>query len=164
MAPLKSRLQHSFTPIALRSYLAEFISTFLFVFASVGAATSSCRLRYIYIRNIFVIFPLAFYHVFESDADHECMYIYIGKMTPAAASDPASLTAIAVASAFSLAAAVYIAADISGGHVNPAVTFGMAVGGHITVPMAVFYWIAQMLASVMACLLIKTITVGQVSC
>ncbi|KAH6833723.1 tonoplast intrinsic protein 5 [Perilla frutescens var. hirtella] len=125
MASLKSRLQHSFTPAALRSYLAEFISTFLFVFASVGAATSAW------------------------------------KMAPAAASDPSSLTAIAIANAFALSAAVYIAANISGGHVNPAVTFGMAVGGHITIPTAVFYWIAQMLASVMACLLLKTLTVGQ---
>lgn len=83
-------------------------------------------------------------------------------MTAAAASDPASLTATAVASAFALAVAVYISADISGGHVNPAVTFGMAVGGHITIPVAVFYWIAQMLASVMACLVLKTLTVGQV--
>ncbi|XP_057776774.1 probable aquaporin TIP5-1 [Salvia miltiorrhiza] len=122
MASLKSRLQHSVTPVALRSYLAEFISTFLFVFASVGAATSSW------------------------------------KMT---ASDPASLTATAIASAFALSAAVYIAASISGGHVNPAVTFAMAVGGHITIPMAVFYWMAQMLGSVMACLVLKTMTVGQ---
>ncbi|KAH6824233.1 hypothetical protein C2S53_007719 [Perilla frutescens var. hirtella] len=125
MASLKCRLQHSFTPVALRSYLAEFISTFLFVFASLGAATSTW------------------------------------KMTPAAASDPSSLTAIAIANGFALSAAVYIAVNISGGHVNPAVTFGMVVGGHITIPMAVFYWIAQMLGSIMACLLLKTITVGQ---
>ncbi|KAG6422350.1 hypothetical protein SASPL_118918 [Salvia splendens] len=125
MSSLKSRLQHCFTPLSLRCYLAEFISTFLFVFASVGAATASW------------------------------------KMTPAAATDPASLTATAVASAFALSAAIYMAADISGGHVNPAVTFGMAVGGHITIPMAVFYSIAQLLGSVMSCLLLKTMTVGQ---
>lgn len=92
-----------------------------------------------------------------------CGGFIAGKMTPAAASDPASLTAIAVANAFALSVAVYIAANISGGHANPAVTFAMAVGGHITIPMAVFYWVAQMLASVMACLVLKTITVGQVS-
>ncbi|KAK6145642.1 hypothetical protein DH2020_022462 [Rehmannia glutinosa] len=68
---------------------------------------------------------------------------------------------IAMANAFALSVAVYIAANISGGHVNPAVTFGMAIGGHITIPMAIFYWIAQMFGSVMACLLLKTTTVGQ---
>lgn len=81
---------------------------------------------------------------------------------PDAASDSSCLAAIAVANAFALSVAVYIAAKISGGHVNPAVTFGMAIGGHITIPMAIFYWIAQMLGSVMACLVLKTTTVGQV--
>lgn len=77
-------------------------------------------------------------------------------------SDPSSLVAIAIANAFALSTAVYIAGNISGGHVNPAVTFGMAVGGHISVPMAIFYWISQIFGSVMACLLFKVTTVGQV--
>jgi aquaporin TIP len=64
--------------------------------------------------------------------------------------------------AFALSSAVYIAANASGGHVNPAVTFGMAVGGRINVPTALFYWISQMLASVMACIFLKVATVGQV--
>ncbi|KAL2558377.1 putative aquaporin TIP5-1 [Forsythia ovata] len=125
MASLKSRLEHSVTPTALRSYLAEFISTFLFVFAAVGA-TMSTR-----------------------------------KMMPDAASDSSSLVVIAVANAFALSVAVYVAAGISGGHVNPAVTFGMAIGGHISTPMAIFYWISQTLGSVMACILLRVTTVGQ---
>lgn len=85
-----------------------------------------------------------------------------GKLMPDAASDPASLVVVAIANAFALASAVYIAANASGGHVNPAVTFGMAVGGHISVPNAICYWISQMVASVMACLLLKVTVVGQV--
>ncbi|XP_055828484.1 probable aquaporin TIP5-1 [Solanum dulcamara] len=119
MASLASRLQHSVTPNALRSYLAEFLSTFFFVFAAAGAAMST------------------------------------RKMVPDATSDPSSLVAIAVANAFALSVAVYISANISGGHVNPAVTFGMAVGGHISIPMSIFYWISQMIGSVTACLLLK---------
>ncbi|XP_011076375.1 probable aquaporin TIP5-1 [Sesamum indicum] len=125
MASLKSCFRHSVASVALRSYVAEFISTFLFVFAAVGATMAS------------------------------------GKMTADAGRDSSSLVVIAVASAFSLSVAVYISANVSGGHVNPAVTFGMAVGGHISIPMAIFYWIAQMLGSVMACLLLKTTTVAQ---
>ncbi|PIN25459.1 Aquaporin (major intrinsic protein family) [Handroanthus impetiginosus] len=125
MASLKARLEHSITPIALRSYLAEFISTFLFVFAAVGANMST------------------------------------RKMTLNAESNSSSLVAIAIANAFALSVVVYIAANISGGHVNPAVTFGMAIGGHITIPMTIFYWIAQIFGSVMACLLLKTTIVGQ---
>lgn len=81
---------------------------------------------------------------------------------PDATSDPSSLVAVAIANAFALSSAVYIASKISGGHVNPAVTFGMTVGGHISVPTALFYWVSQMLAAVMASLLLKLTVVGQV--
>lgn len=83
-------------------------------------------------------------------------------MMPDAASNSSGLVAIAVANAFALSVAVYIAYNISGGHVNPAVTFGMAIGGHISIPMAIFYWISQTLGSVISCILLKVTTVGQV--
>ncbi|XP_042501283.1 probable aquaporin TIP5-1 [Macadamia integrifolia] len=123
--PLWACCEHSITMAALRSYLAEFISSFLFVFASVGSTMSALRL------------------------------------TPDATSNPSSLVAIALANAFALLSAVYISVNISGGHVNPAVTFGMAVGGHISIPTAMFYWVAQILGSVMACLLLRVVTVTQ---
>lgn len=43
MAPasLTARFDQSVTPSALRAYLAEFISTFFYVFAVVGSAMSS---------------------------------------------------------------------------------------------------------------------------
>ncbi|KAJ9140010.1 hypothetical protein P3X46_030698 [Hevea brasiliensis] len=75
--------------------------------------------------------------------------------------DPSNLVIVAIANAFALSSAVYIAANVSSGHVNPAVTFSLAVGGHINVPTAIFYWISQMLASVMACLLLRVAIVGQ---
>ncbi|KAL8103980.1 hypothetical protein AgCh_028266 [Apium graveolens] len=49
----------------------------------------------------------------------------------------------------------------SGGHGNPAVTLGMAIGGHVSISAAIFYWISQILGSVMPCLLLKITTVGQ---
>ncbi|KAE8694499.1 putative aquaporin TIP5-1 [Hibiscus syriacus] len=128
MAPasITSRFKQSVTPDALRAYLAEFISTFFYVFAVVGSAMASRKLT--------------------SDS---------------ATSDPSSLVLVAIANAFALSSTVYMAANVSGGHVNPAVTFGMAVGGHINVSTALFYWVSQMLASVMACLLLKVATVSQ---
>ncbi|GMP73644.1 hypothetical protein CsSME_00031338 [Camellia sinensis var. sinensis] len=44
MVPPNSRLEHAVIPNALRSYLIEFISTFLFVFAAVSSAMSSRRI------------------------------------------------------------------------------------------------------------------------
>lgn len=59
--------------------------------------------------------------------------------------------------------AVSVAANISGGHVNPAVTFGAFIGGNITLLRAILYWIAQLLGSVVACILLKFATGGMVS-
>lgn len=73
---------------------------------------------------------------------------------------PASLVVVAVAHAFALFVAVSIAANISGGHVNPAVTFGLALGGHITVLKGIVYWIAQLLGATVACYLLKLVTNG----
>lgn len=84
-------------------------------------------------------------------------------MPGAVATDTSSLLVAAIANAFALASAIYIAANVSGGHVNPAVTFGMAVGGHISVPTALFYSFAQMLASIMACIVLRVTIVGQVN-
>ncbi|CAM8906048.1 unnamed protein product [Rhodiola kirilowii] len=72
-----------------------------------------------------------------------------------------ALVTVATAKAFSLTAAVYIASSASGGHVNPAVTFGLAVGGHITIPAAIFYWIAQLTGATLACFLLKAFAVSQ---
>ncbi|KAL3500575.1 hypothetical protein ACH5RR_039668 [Cinchona calisaya] len=67
-----------------------------------------------------------------------------------------------VAMAHTLVVAVMISAGfrISGGHLNPAVTLGLCVGGHITVVRSILYWIDQCLASAAACALLKYVTGG----
>ncbi|KDP39884.1 hypothetical protein JCGZ_03415 [Jatropha curcas] len=87
--------------------------------------------------------------------------IAYSKLTADAALDPPGLVAVAVAHAFALFVGVSIAANISGGHLNPAVTFGLAIGGHITLLTGLFYWIAQSLGSIVACLLLKFVTNGK---
>lgn len=77
-------------------------------------------------------------------------------------SGPFGVLIPAIANAFALSSSVYISWNVSGGHVNPAVTFGMAVAGRISVPTAMFYWTSQMIASVMACLVLKVTVVEQV--
>lgn len=85
------------------------------------------------------------------------------KLTADAALDPDGLVAVAVCHGFALFVAVSVGANISGGHVNPAVTFGLAVGGQITILTGILYWIAQLLGSIVACLLLKVVTGGLVS-
>jgi aquaporin TIP len=61
---------------------------------------------------------------------------------PDVSSDASSLVVVVVTTTFALSLAVYVAANILGGHVNPAVTFGMAVRGHISVPTVLFYYVS----------------------
>ncbi|XP_042023152.1 probable aquaporin TIP-type [Salvia splendens] len=63
---------------------------------------------------------------------------------------PAGLISASIAHAFALFVAFAISANISGGHVNPAVTFGLFVGSHITLFCGILYIIAQLLASTAA--------------
>ncbi|XP_058199625.1 aquaporin TIP1-2-like [Rhododendron vialii] len=80
------------------------------------------------------------------------------KLTDDGSTTPAGLVAAALAHAFALFVAVSVGANISGGHVNPAVTFGAFIGGHVTLLRSILYWIAQCLGSIAACLLVKYAT------
>ncbi|KAK6933039.1 Major intrinsic protein [Dillenia turbinata] len=68
-----------------------------------------------------------------------------------------SLLVIALANSLALVAAVAVSKNISGGHVNPAVTFGAFVGWNNNVSLfkLAIYWAAQLLGSTIACLLLK---------
>ncbi|CAM6093461.1 unnamed protein product [Calypogeia fissa] len=77
--------------------------------------------------------------------------------------DPAGLVAIALAHGLGIVITVAATANISGGHVNPAVTLGLAIGGHITILRGAMYWIAQLLGSVAASYTLMIVIVdGQV--
>lgn len=79
-------------------------------------------------------------------------------MTGTSELDPAGLVAVAIAHALALFVAVAIGANISGGHVNPAVTFGLALGGQITILTGIFYWIAQLVGAVVGAFLVAFVT------
>ncbi|RDX84219.1 putative aquaporin TIP-type [Mucuna pruriens] len=109
-------------PDTLKAGLAEFISTFIFVFAGSGSG------------------------------------IAYNKLTSNGDATPAGLIAAAIAHAFALFVAVSVGANISGGHVNPAVTFGAFIGGNITLLRGIVYIIAQLLGSVVASFLLAFVT------
>ncbi|PKA60852.1 Aquaporin TIP1-1 [Apostasia shenzhenica] len=86
--------------------------------------------------------------------------VAFSKLTGGGATTPSGLVAAALAHAFALFVAVSVGANISGGHVNPAVTFGAFIGGNITLLRGILYWIAQLLGSAVACLLLRLSTAG----
>lgn len=73
---------------------------------------------------------------------------------------PAGLVGIALAHGLAIAITVAATANISGGHVNPAVTFGLVIGGNITLVTGLLYWIGQLLGSIAASLVLKFVIVS----
>jgi MIP family channel proteins len=60
---------------------------------------------------------------------------------------------VALAHGLTIAAFVSATIHISGGQLNPAVTFGLLCGGHMSIPNAVRYWISQLLGGFVAALI-----------
>ena len=61
--------------------------------------------------------------------------------------------AVAVAHGLTIGAFVSATMHISGGQLNPAVTFGLLCGGHMTFFNALRYWVAQCLGGIAAALI-----------
>jgi MIP family channel proteins len=66
------------------------------------------------------------------------------------------LLGIALAHGLTLAVFVYAFGHISGTHINPAVTLGLAVNGTIKWVEAIVYWVAQFSAAILAAFLLRT--------
>jgi aquaporin Z len=67
------------------------------------------------------------------------------------------LVSIAIAYGLTLAVFVYAYGHISGAHLNPAVTFGLALNGTVKWIQLVFYWIAQFAGAILAVFFLKTL-------
>jgi len=90
------------------------------------------------------------------------LFFYLCDLDALLANTLVGLFAVAVAHA--LVVAVMISTGhISGGHLNPAVTLGLLLGGHITVVRSALYWIVQLLAASAASFLLTYLTGGLVS-
>jgi aquaporin TIP len=75
--------------------------------------------------------------------------------------DAAALTAIALANGLVIALLVAATAKISGGHINPAVTFGAVITGRMKLSTGVLYVAAQLAGAVIGALLLEAAVVGQ---
>jgi aquaporin Z len=69
----------------------------------------------------------------------------------------AGLLAVALAHGLTLAAFAYIFGHISGTHINPAVTFGLALNGTVKWGEAAVYWVAQFAGAVLAAFVLNTV-------
>lgn len=67
------------------------------------------------------------------------------------------LVGIALGYGLTLAVFVYAYGHISGAHLNPAVTFGLALNGTVKWMQAAFYWLAQFAGAILAVFFLKTL-------
>ncbi len=92
--------------------------------------------------------------VFMAEFIGTFMLVFIG--AAAAIYDKAlGILGIALAYGLTLAILVYLYGRISGAHVNPAVTLGLAANGNIKWSDAGLYWVAQFLGAALAALLLR---------
>ena len=67
------------------------------------------------------------------------------------------LVGVAFAHGLVLAVFVYLFGHISGTHINPAVTFGLALNGTVKWGQAVYYWLAQFAGGILAAFLLRLV-------
>ncbi len=77
-------------------------------------------------------------------------------------SDAAALTAIALAHGLAIALLVAATVKISGGHINPAVTFGAVITGRMKLSMGVLYVAAQLTGAVIGALLLEAAVISEI--
>jgi aquaporin TIP len=118
-----------------RAVLAEFIATLLFVFVGAGA-----------VAVITGALPL------PTASGGE----------PVGVDVAASLIAIALAHGLAIAVLVAATARISGGHINPAVTFAAVITGRMKAGPGVLYIAAQLAGAVVGALLLHLVLVSSV--
>src|SRR5437868_605133 len=79
-------------------------------------------------------------------------------------SSNAGLLAVALAHGFTIAVMASATGGISGGHLNPAVTFALLLGSRINLKRSMAYWLAQIAGAIVAAwlvgLLLHTATVS----
>ena len=77
-------------------------------------------------------------------------YIGAGSIVAGDVGDDGGIIAIALAHGLALAVAVSAFGALSGGHFNPAVTFGLAIAGKHTWNRVPTYWVAQIAGALVA--------------
>jgi MIP family channel proteins len=81
---------------------------------------------------------------------------FVGAGAGAVAGGPggSGLIGVAMAHGIALMVVIYAWGAVSGGHANPAVTFGLVVAGKISWERAIWYWVGQFLGAALAAFLL----------
>jgi MIP family channel proteins len=94
------------------------------------------------------------YKVFVAELIGTFALVFVGS---AISMYDAGLLAVALAHGLTLAVFMYVFGHISGAHINPAVTFGLALNGTVKWSEAAVYWVAQFAGAVLAAFVLNSI-------
>ena len=94
------------------------------------------------------------YKVFVAELIGTFAFVFVGS---AAGLYNSGLLAVALAHGLTLAVFAYSLGHISGTHINPAVTFGLALNGTVKWAEAAVYWVAQFAGAVLAALILRSV-------
>ena len=86
------------------------------------------------------------------------LFVFVGAGTVVViggVADTGGLVAVALAHGLTIALLIAAIAKISGGHINPAVTFGAVITGRMKLSTGVLYVVAQLAGAVIGALLLK---------
>jgi MIP family channel proteins len=78
------------------------------------------------------------------------LVLAVAGATAVAGPNGGGIVAAALAYGLTMLAVLFVWGPVSGAHVNPAVTFGLALGGRVRWATAAGYWVAQCLGAVLA--------------
>jgi aquaporin TIP len=93
------------------------------------------------------------------------LFVFVGAGTVViigGVADAGGLVAVALAHGLTIALLVAAIARISGGHINPAVTFGAVITGRMKLSTGALYVVAQLAGAVIGALLLEAVLVGEV--
>jgi MIP family channel proteins len=88
-------------------------------------------------------------------------FIGQGAIVMQQAAGTGSLLVIAIAHGLALAVMISALGAWSGGHMNPAVTFGFVVTGRMSLTSAITYWLSQLGGAVAASFLLRAVVPGE---
>lgn len=104
--------------------------------------------------------PVNPYRLYGAEAVGTAVLMLIGPGTAILAYDRVGNVGVALSFGFALLAMVYAIGNVSGSHINPAVTLSFVLAKKMTIQTAVYYWVAQILGAVAGGLLLFIATEG----
>ncbi|PRP73376.1 aquaporin [Planoprotostelium fungivorum] len=132
--------KNAFTKVAFRQYLAECLGTALFVYVSTGTVNAFTKVAF---------------RQYLAECLGTALFVYVSTGTVVALGaegglpSPAFNVAIALVFGFAIGAMVYATAQVSGGHLNPAVTLPLVLTSNKNAFKGLFYIIAQILGGML---------------